>query len=56
VIDGDAGSIEIEPVGRADAAGGEQQHLGRDVAAVSEPGDDLAMCVLLDRIDLGAEP
>ena len=50
----DAGGIEIEPVGGADAAGREQQHFGGDVAAVGELDDDAAVAPC--SIELTAEP
>ena len=46
----------LRPVGGADPAGGEQQHLGRDVAAVGSLRDDAAALAALDRCDGGAEP
>ncbi|MDB5575429.1 MAG: hypothetical protein JWR80_605 [Bradyrhizobium sp.] len=55
MVDRDPGGFEVQPVGGADPAGSEQQHLGNDVAAVGQSGDDAAALAALDRCDGGAQ-
>ena len=47
-------AVQVERVGRADAAGGIQHHLGAHAAAVLQDGDR-PVVLELDALDLGAE-
>ena len=52
----DAAGLEAEVPGRADAAGGVEQHLGADAPAVGQKAHGIALLVELHLLDLRAEP
>ena len=57
VVGREAGSFEVQFIGRADAAGREEQHLAHDDAAVVEPTrQHTAAFGRIDARDRGAEP